>query len=150
MLSTASSPKKLFVLLWASIVLNLGAIVRSRFTLFIPHGEGDSTQQEHLDEDQVGRPGRATWRSYRLQYGGMSSSERGQRPVPQHAGRFATTRWSMVIDAGRPSSPKAAEALATLCTIYWFPLYAYVRRRGHSIDDAQDLTQEFFVHLLDN
>ena len=66
-----------------------------------------------------------------------------------HAGRFATTHWSLVVDAGRSSSPTAAEALATLCGIYWFPLYAYVRRQGHSIDDAQDLTQAFFVHLLD-
>ena len=70
--------------------------------------------------------------------------------MSQNVGRFATTRWSMVVEAGRPSSPKEAEALATLCGIYWFPLYAYVRRRGHSIDDAQDLTQGFFVHLLDN
>ena len=55
----------------------------------------------------------------------------------------------MVVEAGRRSSPKAADALATLCGIYWFPLYAYVRRQGHSADDAQDLTQEFFVRLLD-
>ena len=55
----------------------------------------------------------------------------------------------MVVEASRRSSPKAAEALATLCGIYWFPLYAYVRRHGHSADDAQDLTQEFFVRLLD-
>ena len=55
----------------------------------------------------------------------------------------------MVVEAGRGSSPKAAEALATLCGVYWFPLYAYVRRQGHSADDAQDLTQEFFVRLLD-
>ncbi len=55
----------------------------------------------------------------------------------------------MVVEAGRRSSPKAAEALATLCGIYWFPLYAYVRRQGHSADDAQDLTQEFFLRLLD-
>jgi RNA polymerase sigma-70 factor (ECF subfamily) len=55
----------------------------------------------------------------------------------------------MVVEAGRRSSPKAAEALATLCGLYWFPLYAYVRRRGHSADDAQDVTQEFFVRLLD-
>ncbi len=55
----------------------------------------------------------------------------------------------MVLEAGRRSSPKSAEALATLCGIYWFPLYAYVRRQGHSADDAQDLTQEFFVRLLD-
>lgn len=56
----------------------------------------------------------------------------------------------MVVDAGRPSSPNAAAALTTLCETYWFPLYAYVRRRGHSVDDAQDLTQDFFVHLLDS
>ncbi len=79
---------------------------------------------------------------------GMPSSKRGQPSLSRNA-RFATTRWSMVVEAGRRSSPKAAEALATLCGIYWFPLYAYVRRQGHSADDAQDLTQEFFVHLLD-
>ena len=79
----------------------------------------------------------------------MSSRASGQPPVSQNAGRFATTRWSMVVEAGRQSSPKAAEALATLCGMYWFPLYAYVRRQGHSVDDAQDLTQAFFVHLLD-
>ncbi len=55
----------------------------------------------------------------------------------------------MVVEAGRRSSPKAAGALATLCGLYWFPLYAYVRRQGHSADNAQDLTQEFFVRLLD-
>ena len=55
----------------------------------------------------------------------------------------------MVVEAGRSSSPKAAEALAALCEIYWFPLYAYVRRQGTSADDAQDLTQAFFVCLLD-
>ena len=80
----------------------------------------------------------------------MSPTENGDPPVSRNAGRFATTRWSMVVEAGRGSSPKAAEALATLCRIYWFPLYAYARRRGHSVDDAQDLTQEFFAHLLDN
>ena len=55
----------------------------------------------------------------------------------------------MVVEAGRRSSPEAAAALADLCGIYWYPLYAYVRRQGHSADDAQDLTQEFFVGLLD-
>lgn len=55
----------------------------------------------------------------------------------------------MVVEAGRRSSPESADALATLCEIYWFPLYAYVRRQGQSIEDAQDLTQAFFTHLLD-
>ena len=80
---------------------------------------------------------------------GTSSSNRELSSVSQNAGQFATTRWSMVVEAGRRSSPKAAEALATLCGIYWFPLYAYVRRQGYSADDAQDLTQAFYVHLLD-
>jgi RNA polymerase sigma-70 factor (ECF subfamily) len=63
--------------------------------------------------------------------------------------RFATTHWSMVVSAGGSRSPEASEALATLCESYWFPLYAFVRRAGHSAEDARDLTQEFFVRLLD-
>ena len=62
--------------------------------------------------------------------------------------RFATTHWSMVVSAGRSHSPEADRALATLCENYWFPLYAFVRRAGHSAEDAQDLTQEFFARLL--
>jgi RNA polymerase sigma-70 factor (ECF subfamily) len=63
--------------------------------------------------------------------------------------RFATTRWSLVVAAGRRSSPDADVALETLCSAYWFPLYAYVRSRGHNANDARDLTQEFFVRLLE-
>ena len=54
----------------------------------------------------------------------------------------------MVLSAGDPASPRAATALQTLCRAYWYPLYAYVRRRGHAPPDAQDLTQEFFAQLL--
>lgn len=63
---------------------------------------------------------------------------------------FATTRWTAVLSAGDPSSPRAAAALESLCRAYWYPLYAYVRRRGHSPPDAQDLTQEFFARLLEH
>ena len=63
--------------------------------------------------------------------------------------RFATTHWSMVVGAGQGGSPEADQALAALCENYWFPLYAFVRRAGYSAEDAQDLTQEFFVRLLD-
>jgi RNA polymerase sigma factor (sigma-70 family) len=63
--------------------------------------------------------------------------------------RFRTTHWSLVVAAGRRSSPDARDALATLCQIYWYPLYAYIRRQGHSPNDAQDLTQEFFARLLE-
>ena len=54
-----------------------------------------------------------------------------------------------MLAAGRRSSPDARDALATLCQVYWYPLYAYVRRKGHSPNDAQDLTQEFFARLLE-
>jgi RNA polymerase sigma-70 factor (ECF subfamily) len=68
-----------------------------------------------------------------------------------HAGAernvFVTTHWSMVLAAGGESA-RAQDALARLCQTYWYPLYAYVRRRGHSAEDAQDLTQEFFSRLL--
>lgn len=62
--------------------------------------------------------------------------------------RFATTHWSLVLAAGQRESPQAAQALATLCEHYWYPLYAYVRRRGFSAEDARDLTQDFFALLL--
>src|SRR6266568_7055222 len=61
---------------------------------------------------------------------------------------FATTHWSIVLAAGRGDSPQASEALAQLCRAYWYPLYAYVRRKGYSAPDAQDLTQAFFARLL--
>ncbi|MEK7685479.1 MAG: sigma-70 family RNA polymerase sigma factor [Verrucomicrobiota bacterium] len=67
--------------------------------------------------------------------------------LPCDAG-FTTTHWSVVLAAGQPDSPQAQAALETLCRTYWYPLYAYVRRRGHGPEDAQDLTQEFFAQLL--
>jgi RNA polymerase sigma-70 factor (ECF subfamily) len=62
---------------------------------------------------------------------------------------FATTRWTVVLAAGQRSTPQADRALDELCRGYWFPLYAYVRRRGHSREDAEDLTQAFFAKLLE-
>src|SRR5882762_9091650 len=61
---------------------------------------------------------------------------------------FATTHWSVVVQAGEVESPQTSEALAQLCHTYWYPLYAYVRRKGYPAHDAQDLTQEFFARLL--
>ncbi len=62
---------------------------------------------------------------------------------------FATTHWSVVLAAGRSDSPQARESLEKLCQTYWYPLYAYVRRRGHAEADAKDLTQGFFAWLLE-
>ena len=61
---------------------------------------------------------------------------------------FATTHWTVVLAAGKTHTPQADEALEDLCRTYWFPLYAYVRRRGHSREDAEDLTQAFFARFL--
>lgn len=61
---------------------------------------------------------------------------------------FITTHWSVVLAAGRSDTPRAEAALARLCETYWYPLYAYLRRRGFSPEDAQDLTQEFLARLL--
>jgi RNA polymerase sigma-70 factor (ECF subfamily) len=61
---------------------------------------------------------------------------------------FATTHWSVVLAAGHDRSDKAASALEELCQTYWYPLYAYLRRKGYSEHDAQDLTQGFISQLL--
>ena len=63
--------------------------------------------------------------------------------------RFPTTRWTLVVAAGDPRRKEARPALVSLCENYWYPLYAYVRRQGHTSHDAQDLTQEFFSRLLE-
>src|SRR3954447_25209825 len=62
---------------------------------------------------------------------------------------FATTRWSLVLEAGTELTPRGRAALATLCELYWYPLYSYLRRRGRTAEDAQDLTQGFFARLLE-
>ena len=64
-------------------------------------------------------------------------------------GIFSTTHWSIVLAAGRKDSPCAAAALEQLCRAYWYPLYAYVRRRGYGREDAQDGIQSFFARLLE-
>jgi RNA polymerase sigma-70 factor (ECF subfamily) len=62
---------------------------------------------------------------------------------------FATTHWTVVLAAGRRRTPQADMALEELCRTYWFPLYAYVRRQGHSREYAEDLTQAFFTRFFE-
>jgi RNA polymerase sigma factor (sigma-70 family) len=81
------------------------------------------------------------------------SSEPAAAPPSSEAGgchaAFVTTHWSVVLTAQRSDTTRAQAALARLCQAYWYPLYAYVRRRGYAAHDAQDLTQEFFARLLE-
>jgi RNA polymerase sigma-70 factor (ECF subfamily) len=64
--------------------------------------------------------------------------------------RFTTTRWSLVAAAAKPQAAAAArQALGELCGLYWYPVYAFIRRRGHSADESGDLTQEFFARLIE-
>jgi RNA polymerase sigma-70 factor (ECF subfamily) len=79
----------------------------------------------------------------------LSVSTNDEHTEPEPPRRFASTRWSLVALAGRDKSAEAQEALATLCQIYWYPIYAYARRRLPSVDDAQDMTQAFFAQLLE-
>jgi DNA-directed RNA polymerase specialized sigma24 family protein len=79
----------------------------------------------------------------------MAPIDEQQEPAASGPRPFATTRWSLVVAAGQRNSPQSSAALATLCETYWYPLYAYVRRRGHEADEAQDLTQAFFSRLLE-
>jgi DNA-directed RNA polymerase specialized sigma24 family protein len=71
-----------------------------------------------------------------------------QNPPSTGPARFSTTHWSIVAEAAQDDSPNASDAMAQLCRSYWYPLYAYVRRKGYDAPDAQDLTQEFFARLL--
>jgi RNA polymerase sigma factor (sigma-70 family) len=77
--------------------------------------------------------------------GSNASQDLADRRVAQW---FATTHWSVVLNAADTSAPGADEALEKLCRTYWYPLYAHVRRQGRNAEDAQDLTQAFFEHFL--
>jgi RNA polymerase sigma factor (sigma-70 family) len=78
----------------------------------------------------------------------MPGAENTCDSVPPGTARFALTHWSVIIAAGRMDSADTREALEKLCRTYWLPIYAFVRRQGHSPHDSQDLTQGFFERLL--
>ena len=78
----------------------------------------------------------------------MGVEDYSAEDAESRAAAFATTHWSVVLAAGDPASPEARGALETLCRTYWYPLYAYLRRTGRSPEDAEDLVQGFFLHLL--
>ena len=65
------------------------------------------------------------------------------------ANRFYTTRWSVVLLSAQSQAPGCKEAFAELCRLYWYPLYGFIRHRGYSPEDAQDLAQGFILHLIE-
>jgi len=77
------------------------------------------------------------------------TSDQASDALPARSPVFATTRWSVVMLAGQAQSEESSSALEVLCRTYWYPLYAFVRRRGRDHDEAQDLTQAFFTRLLE-
>jgi RNA polymerase sigma-70 factor (ECF subfamily) len=79
----------------------------------------------------------------------MASPEPASNHSADQPWNFRTTHWSVVLAAGGSPAPEAAAALERLCASYWYPIYSWLRRQGHSTHDAQDLTQSFFSHLLE-
>ena len=79
----------------------------------------------------------------------QSRTSVGSHTMPTGPTGFPTTRWTLVVAAADPQRREAQSALVSLCEGYWYPLYAYLRRRGYSADQAQDLTQAFFVRVLE-
>jgi DNA-directed RNA polymerase specialized sigma24 family protein len=75
--------------------------------------------------------------------------ERDHGPPAEGAASFHTTRWTIVMKAAQSQAQGGQSALAELCRLYCYPLYIFARRRGHSPDDAQDLTQSFFLHVVE-
>lgn len=76
----------------------------------------------------------------------MSSNSDSSEPKEDY---FVTTRWTVVLSAGRKSSPQSDRALSELCQSYWYPLYTYARRQGSTKEDAEDLVQAFFARFLE-
>ncbi len=100
--------------------------------------------QVHPAGDGFGYPGRRRWVSIHH----MTSPTSSRSLSKAHGSAFATTHWSLVVQAGGDDSSPTREALETLCRAYWPAIHTYVRRAGHPSEAARDLTQEFFARLL--
>jgi RNA polymerase sigma-70 factor (ECF subfamily) len=87
-----------------------------------------------------------------VKIGVVRTASSNDSPVSQHEisrqPAFVTTHWSVVLSARNSASPQSTASLEKLCVTYWYPLYAFARWRGYGPQDAEDLTQEFFLRLL--
>jgi hypothetical protein len=81
---------------------------------------------------------------------GVQQVKLEQSSLTGGANRFQTTRWSVVLISAQGHAPGSKEAFANLCKLYWYPLYAFIRHRGNSPEDAEDLVQGFFLHLVEH
>jgi RNA polymerase sigma factor (sigma-70 family) len=93
-------------------------------------------------------PGNLPSKDLQYSYGHQMTGSDKREP-PRRPDGFPDTMWSEVVAAGENSTPRSRQALERLCSSYWRPLYAYVRRDGHDREEAEDLTQAFFTRLLD-
>ena len=84
-----------------------------------------------------------------MPYSARMASPHSTVPPPGGQALFVTTRWSVVLAAGLDESSVARDALETLCRAYWYPLYVYTRKRGYDVEEAKDMTQEFFARLIE-
>jgi hypothetical protein len=79
----------------------------------------------------------------------LPDEESGRGRGQDGSGRFPTTQWTLVLAAGLTDSPQGARALERFRQTYWYPVYAFIRRRGHDAHTTQDLTQDFFAGLFE-
>src|SRR6516162_11199238 len=79
----------------------------------------------------------------------VPAMDQDQSSSVSDAARFDSTRWTVVLEAAQSRAPGGPEALARFCARYWQPLYGFARRRGYGPEDAQDLVQGFFAHLIE-
>lgn len=86
--------------------------------------------------------------SHRPTESAQPAPRRGAFPWDDAFSGFQTTHWSAIRAASSGDADRAPDALESICQSYWYPLYAFIRRFGHSTDDARDLTQEFFARCL--
>ena len=117
------------------------------------HREFDAGALKNVGEGEDSRTSAGsfppvTYRPFSLISLWMAAIDSGSDVSVRLPPAFVTTHWSVVLAAAKSDTASQA-ALENLCHTYWYPLYAYVRRRGHSAQDAQDLTQAFFARLLE-
>ena len=140
----------------ATAAVPLGAVLGLSLKSHLPSGEAVASRLFAVGlESFGGKATRSPPQIFGLKSGAISENMGVMSPdamtdASGNSGRFTTTRWSLILSSidGEGAAGKARDALAQLCRIYWRPIFAFICRKGHSVPDAQDLTQDFFVIVL--